>query len=94
MTNDTIIYRGRTVISTWPDRLAEAQEMKYHTIAGSRHKRVRYGDEDQDWGDRRGPCPDCAAIMGELHVPGCEIERCPMCGGQVLGCDCVDDKNV
>jgi hypothetical protein len=34
-------------------------------------------------------CPDCNAGVGELHVPGCDVERCPYCGGQVfLGLCC------
>ena len=33
-------------------------------------------------------CYDCGAAVGRRHGSGCDVERCPDCGGQRVGCDC------
>ncbi|NTV13204.1 MAG: hypothetical protein HGA96_04645 [Desulfobulbaceae bacterium] len=37
-------------------------------------------------------CPVCATANGELHTPGCPVEICPWCGGQLIHCPCRFDK--
>jgi hypothetical protein len=59
-------------------------------IGGIERQRVRYGQEAEDWGADRQPCHDCGAVKGQLHVFGCDVERCPVCGGQVIFCECED----
>jgi rRNA maturation endonuclease Nob1 len=45
-------------------------------------ERIPHADR---WGDR---CGDCGAAVGEYHRDGCDLEICPICGGQFLTCDC------
>lgn len=35
-------------------------------------------------------CHYCGIVYGNIHHIGCEIERCPKCGGQFVCCDCHD----
>lgn len=55
---------------------------------------ARFGDEKQDRDsshfDGNERCHDCGIVNkpGHFHHPGCDVERCALCGGQVIGCDC------
>lgn len=73
---------------SWSSKILEAQEIKTIIINGKEYQRIKYGDEEDDRGAEEHPCGDCAVLKGQYHVPGCDIEQCPACGGQVIGCDC------
>jgi hypothetical protein len=57
---------------------------------GKTYQRIKVGGsgdffEDAPEGTR---CGDCGAKVGYYHHPGCDCERCPVCEGQLLSCDC------
>lgn len=39
--------------------------------------------------DAERPCHDCLTPPGGYHQPGCDAERCPRCGGQLIACSCL-----
>ena len=36
-----------------------------------------------------GRCHDCNVAPGGYHHPGCDMESCPRCGGQLISCGCL-----
>lgn len=84
---ERVEFRGELIASFWPDKLKRAQSITHYQ---ARVARIRYGDESSDWHAEDVLCHDCAAIKGEYHVPGCDVEECPVCHGQALSCDCIE----
>ena len=56
-----------------------------------RFNRIRFGKEIGDWGTVK--CGDCACIIGQYHRLGCDVERCPNCGRQLISCPCEFEVN-
>jgi hypothetical protein len=50
-------------------------------------EQIRFGEELSDWGaESNGRCRNCNVAPGGLHHAGCDVERCPICGGQRISC--------
>lgn len=86
MTEELVKYNGIEMIAGWPAAIETAQDQPDYLISGKSYPRIRYGGESA-----RQPnpnCRDCAVMVGQFHVTGCLVERCPACGGQAYGCEC------
>ena len=57
-------------------------------IDGKLCRRVPYGSEFPDWhrSEYKCKCHDCSVSLDQFHVEGCDVERCPNCGGQLISC--------
>jgi hypothetical protein len=79
------------MVPGWAKKIEDAQRLKRVDVGGVMSERVPYGKEkSHHQGARlRLWCHDCAASLGQLHVPGCCVEACPRCKtGQAFGCPC------
>ena len=61
-------------------------------INGKKYKRIPVGAQGDFFADMPpdGRCGDCNALFGHYHHWGCDCERCPVCSGQLISCDCED----
>ena len=59
-------------------------------VAGKVYKRISVGGQGDflEDGPMDARCGDCGALMGHYHHWGCDCERRPACGLQLIGCDC------
>jgi len=46
-----------------------------------------------DYGGPEQRCHDCGIKAGGYHHPGCDMEICPRCLGQLISCGCLDDED-
>jgi|WetSurMetagenome_2_1015567.scaffolds.fasta_scaffold77202_3 hypothetical protein len=81
----------------WEDEISFAQMLRWYTFreadARGQHtlkERVPHARDLRHVDEVNVPskCSDCKVAEGQLHVPGCEKERCPRCGGSAATCNC------
>jgi hypothetical protein len=72
------------------DDRAASQARTHYRFDGKLYPWLPYGSET--FGAPapvgRRPCRHCGAVRGQLHEPLCDYEQCPVCGEQVMSCDC------
>lgn len=62
-------------------------------VDGRRVELDRFGSEPGMSRYRSARCGDCGVERGGLHHPGCDLQRCPSCRGQLLSCGCRFDED-
>ena len=69
--------------------------MKQVIIEGLNLEAIPYNGEDNMGSGipvKQRKCHDCGVKWGKYHKPGCDMERCPKCGGQLISCDCLPNE--
>lgn len=61
---------------------------------GKNYRPIKVGDPGDPYaGEKPGTrCGDCNALVGYYHHPGCDMERCPICHGQLITCGCLNEE--
>ncbi|GAB5405638.1 MAG: hypothetical protein Aurels2KO_38690 [Aureliella sp.] len=81
-------YNGAIMDANWPAEIEKAQKAKSISVRGKKYARIPMGKEKGMNTERLRICGDCGAAPSQLHVPGCEVEQCPVCESQRAACPC------
>lgn len=53
-------------------------------IGDTVYNRIPFGSVPHDTDYSATRCGDCSCMIGQYHHFGCDMERCPVCGQQML----------
>jgi hypothetical protein len=86
---ECVYYNETFMLKQTKEEIIEEQKYTYLIVHGKRLKRIPYGDPREFEGsdislDYSRNCHDCLVIKGQIHLNGCDMERCPKCGEQLL----------
>jgi hypothetical protein len=67
------------------------EQVVVKTTQGGEYAPIKFGEETRfavslksmPHGAR---CHDCRCTEGNFHHPGCDVEECPVCHGQLISC--------
>lgn len=87
-----VVYNGVEMYKDNPTDIIDAQRHTFIERDGERFNRFKYGEEPE-WlelnpGFAEIPCHDCGVVKGQYHAVNCDVEECPRCRHQLLGCAC------
>jgi hypothetical protein len=62
-------------------------------INGKEYEPIKVGAKGDFYeNEKNANCTDCGSKYGNYHHPGCDYEKCPVCGLQLISCGCLDDE--
>ncbi|MBC7877872.1 MAG: hypothetical protein H7Y59_11955 [Anaerolineales bacterium] len=89
---DIVHFNGIFMSKELRDDILDEQKQVKLLIDGEEYFRITFGSTDEwidiDTNYSIYPCHDCAVIKGQIHLLGCDMERCPRCKEQLLSCGC------
>jgi hypothetical protein len=94
---------SKSRVELWKKEIEDnARYHHYIGYDGKKYPRIKYGEENEFFTTKNLTdrinwayldyeyCDDCGAKRGEYHLNLCDLEVCPVCGGQLLSCGCVE----
>lgn len=88
---NVVYYNNMFVRVELRNKILTEQSKTILVIEGKEYERVRYGSSLEGFDDieyAKRPCHDCLVVEGQIHLLGCDMERCPKCGNQLISCNC------
>lgn len=86
---EEFIAEGGATCEFCNQRMLKANGCTYTHLEcnGKLYPRRKHGEEGHAFPEDLR-CHDCGAKVGYYHHFGCDMERCPICGRQLISCDC------